>query len=233
MTLSGGSRGQSPALSGLELVVEKLVPDGVGLARLPDGQVLLVRGAAPGDRIRLSSVEKQRGALWAKGYELLQPSEQRVRPECPVAERCGGCDLMHLSREAESSVRQQLVDQIVEANAFDVPRSWVERMALAYAEAYQVPEADREKFAQEFRPVAERQVRRDMIVDAIAEREGLSATEADVDDKIAEAAQARNLNPGQLYASLQKAGRLQEIERGITEEKVFKYLIEQNAVNPA
>ena len=136
----------------------------------------------------------------------------------------------HVQREAESAVRQQLVDQIIEANPFDVPRSWVERMAVAYAEAYQVPEAEREKFAEEFRPVAERQVRRDMIVDAIAEREGLTASEADVDEKVAEAAQARNLNPGQLYASLQKAGRLQEIERGITEEKVFKYLTEQNSV---
>ncbi len=136
----------------------------------------------------------------------------------------------HVQREAESAVRQQLVDQIIEANPFDVPRSWVDRMAIAYAEAYQVPEAERERFAEEFRPVAERQVRRDMIVDAIAEREKLTATEADVDDKVNEAAQARSLNPGQLYASLQKAGRLQEIERGITEEKVFKYLMEQNAV---
>jgi trigger factor len=136
----------------------------------------------------------------------------------------------HVKREAESAVRQQLVDQIIEANPFDVPRSWVDRMAVAYAEAYQVPEAEREKFAEEFRPVAERQVRRDMIVDAIAEREGLTASEADVDEKVAEAAQARDMNPGQLYASLQKAGRLQEIERGITEEKVFTYLTEQNTV---
>ena len=136
----------------------------------------------------------------------------------------------HLQRESESTVRQQLVDQIIEANPFDVPRSWVDRMAIAYAEAYQVPEGERERCAEEFRPVAERQVRRDMIVDAIAEREKLTATEADVDDKVNEAAQARSLNPGQLYASLQKAGRLQEIERGITEEKVFKYLLEQSTV---
>jgi trigger factor len=136
----------------------------------------------------------------------------------------------HVQREADAAVRQQLVDQIIEANAFDVPRSWVQRLADAYAEAYEVPEAERPRFAEEFRPTAERQVRRDMIIDAIAEREGLAATEADVDDKIAEAAQGRNMNPGQLYASLQKAGRLQEIERGITEEKVFKYLMEQNSV---
>ena len=78
--------------------------------------------------------------------------------------------------------------------------------------------------------MAEKQVRRDMVIDAIAEREQLAASEADVDDKIAEAAQQRGDEPGQLYAALQKAGRLPEIERSITEEKVFKYLTEQNTV---
>src|SRR4051812_44345859 len=47
-------------LRGLELMVEKLVPGGDGFLRLPDGQSLFVRGAAPGDRIRLGGVEKQR-----------------------------------------------------------------------------------------------------------------------------------------------------------------------------
>ncbi len=88
-------------LRGLELEVEKLVPGGDALARLPDGQVLFLRGAAPGDRVRLLGVEKQRGALRALDFELVRPSPQRVTPECPVAASCGGCDLMHLSRDAE------------------------------------------------------------------------------------------------------------------------------------
>ena len=134
-------------------------------------------------------------------------------------------------REAESAVRQQLIDQIIDANAFEVPPSWVDRLAKAYADAYQIPEEDRDKFVSEFRPVAERHVRRDMVVDAIAQRESLAATESEIDDRIAEAAQRGGQNPGQLYASLQKAGRLPEIERGITEEKVFKYLMEQNTVS--
>lgn len=136
----------------------------------------------------------------------------------------------HLARESEAGVRQQLVDEIVAANAFAVPPSWVDRLASAYADAYQIPEEDRGRFATEFRPVAERQVRRDMVVDAIAEREKLAATAAELDDRIAEVAQQRNTDPGQLYASLQKASRLTEIERSITEEKVFKYLTEHNAV---
>ena len=136
----------------------------------------------------------------------------------------------HLKRESEGQLRQGLIDQIIDANAFDVPSSWVDRLAGAYAEAYQVPEEDRARFAQEFRPVAERQVRRDLVIDAIAEREKLAATEADVDDKIAELAATRNVEPGQLYASMQKAGRLQELERSITEDRVFEYLLSQNTV---
>ena len=73
-------------------------------------------------------------------------------------------------------------------------------------------------------------MRRDLIIDTIAERERLKATTADVDERVAEVAQKRKADPGQVYASLQKAGRLQEIERAITEEKVFKWLLERNSV---
>jgi trigger factor len=136
----------------------------------------------------------------------------------------------HAQREAESGVRQQIIDQIVQANAFDVPPSWVNQLIEGYMKAYQIPDEERERFSAEFRPVAERQVRRDLIIDTIAEREKLKATESDIDERVAEVAQKRNAEPGQVYASLQKAGRLQEIERAITEEKVFKWLLERNTV---
>ena len=45
-----------------------------------------------------------------------------------------------------------------------------------------------------------------------------------------ETAAKRGADPGQLYASLQKAGRLKELERSITEDKVFKWLLERNTV---
>ena len=133
-------------------------------------------------------------------------------------------------RETDSEVRQRLLDDLIGANPFDVPPSWVAQLVEAYANAYQVPEEERERFVTEFRPMAERQVRRDLVIDTIAERESLTATEADLDDRIAETAEKRGGNPGQLYASLQKAGRLKELERSITEDKVFTWLFERNAV---
>ena len=136
----------------------------------------------------------------------------------------------HAVRESDATVRQQLIDQIIQANAFDIPPSWVTQLIDGYMKAYQIPEEERERFSAEFRPVAERQVRRDVIIDTLAEREKLTATEADIDERVAEVAAKRSADVGQVYASLQKAGRLQEIERAITEDKVFKWLLDRNTV---
>ncbi|MES1189121.1 MAG: RsmD family RNA methyltransferase [Myxococcales bacterium] len=106
--------GGATLLRGLELTVEKLVPGGDGFLRLPDGQALFVRGAAPGDRIRLGGVEKQRGTLWTNDYELLSPSPERVVPECPVAASCGGCDMMHLSRKSELLQKTAMLKEALE-----------------------------------------------------------------------------------------------------------------------
>jgi trigger factor len=103
-------------------------------------------------------------------------------------------------------------------------------MIDAYMQAYQIPEEQRRQFAGEFAAVAEKQVRRDMLIDALAEQNQLTATEKDVDDRVATVAEQRGTDPGQVYASLQKAGRLPEIERSITEEKVFEWLIARNEI---
>jgi len=136
----------------------------------------------------------------------------------------------HARRDADAMVRQQLIDEITQANPFDVPPSWVNRMIDAYMQAYKIPAEQRDTFAAEFAAVAERQVRRDMIIDAIAEQQKLEATEKDVDDRVAKVAEQRGTDPGQVYSSLQKAGRLPEIERSITEEKVFEWLIARNEI---
>jgi len=139
----------------------------------------------------------------------------------------------HATREADAEVRGQLIDQIVEANPFDVPKAWVMQLVDGYMQMYGVPDAEKQRFSQEFIPMAERQVRRDLIVDTVAERESLTASAAAVDARIEELAKARNVDPGQVYAQLQKSGRLQEIERELTEDRVFGWLLEKNPVTTA
>ncbi len=139
----------------------------------------------------------------------------------------------NLVREADAASRTQLLDEIVTANPFDLPPSWVKQMIQAYAEAYRIPQEEILKFADEIKGMAERQVRRDLILDTLAEKHQLAATEADVDAKVAELAGKRGEDAGKLYASLQKAGRLRELERSITEERVFAWLLARNTIEQA
>lgn len=139
----------------------------------------------------------------------------------------------NLVREADAAARTQLLDEIVTANPFDLPPSWVKQMIQAYAEAYRIPQEEILKFGDEIKGMAERQVRRDLIIDTLAEKHSLVAGEADVDAKVAEMAQKRGEDAGKTYAALQKAGRLRELERGITEERVFAWLLERNTIEQA
>ncbi|HEY1953276.1 MAG TPA: trigger factor [Gemmatimonadaceae bacterium] len=186
------------------------------------------RGQTKTVRIKLNEVKRKSAptlddalAREVGDFESLEALRKAVRSDM---ER-------HAGHEVEANVRQQLIDQIVSANAFDVPKSWVQQFVENYAEAYQVPPDQREQFAGEFRAMAERQIRRDLVIETIAEKEGLAATEKDLDDRIAEQAEKRGANPGQIYAQLEKSGRLKEMERSITEDKVFKWLLDRNDVS--
>ena len=136
----------------------------------------------------------------------------------------------YVARESGAEVRQRLIDQIIEANPFDIPKSWVQELVGNYAQAYKVGDDQREMFDNEFRNVAERQIKRDLIVETLAEREKLAASERDIDDKIAEQAESRKVSPAELYTAFEKAGRLKELERTITEDKVFKWLEDRNEI---
>lgn len=134
-------------------------------------------------------------------------------------------------READAQVRQALVQQIVEANGVPAPESLVHRLMHGYAEMYRVPPEQLEQFEQQFHEIAAAQVRRDLVLDAVVEANGLKATEEELDQRVGELAAARGVPAGELYGSLQKANRLPELERAITEEKAFRHLLSQSTID--
>jgi trigger factor len=133
-------------------------------------------------------------------------------------------------READAQLRQNLIAQIVEANRVQAPESLVHRLMHRYAEMSGLPADELEQFEQRLHPVAETQVKRDLVLDALVETHALRATEQELDARIARLAEARNVPASQLYASLEKSKRLPELERAITEEKVFDFLLPQSTV---
>jgi len=134
------------------------------------------------------------------------------------------------TRDADADVQRKVLEQVVAANNLVAPRPLVHRMMSGYAQAYQVPDDQLDKFGAEFLPIAERQVQRDLVIDHLAQRENLSASEEELDKQIEEIAERRGDKPGEVYAALQKAGRIKEIEQSITERKVFEYLLDQSTI---
>ena len=186
------------------------------------------RGATKNCRVTLKDVKRKSMpalddafAREVGDFDTLEALRAAVRTDMGV----------HGAREADAEVRGQLIEKIAEANPFEVPNSWVKQLIEGYMQMYGVPDAEKVRFAEEFRPMAQRQVVRDLIIDTLAERESLAASASDVDARIEEMAKARNVDPGQVYAQLQKAGRLQEIERELTENRVFAWLLEKNPVS--
>src|ERR671910_207456 len=134
------------------------------------------------------------------------------------------------AREADAEVRRSLIAQVVEANNIQAPESLVHRLMHGYAEMYKVPEEQLPVFEQQFHQIAEEQVKRDLALDALVDAHGLRATEADLDERINTMAGSRGVPAGQIYASLEKSKRLGELERAITEEKAFDFLLKQSTV---
>lgn len=133
-------------------------------------------------------------------------------------------------QSADAAVRQDLLNQIYQTNDVPAPDSLVTRLIQGYMKAYEIPEERFEQFSKEFRPVAEQQVRRELVLDAVVESNHLQATEKDMDERITALAAGRNMPTGQLYAQLEKAGRLRELERSLTEDKAFAWLLQQSTV---
>ena len=93
-----------------ELEPTAMVAGGSALARGPDGRVVFVAGALPGERVRVAVETEHRGYLTARLLEVLEPSPQRVSPPCPeLARGCGACQWQHIEVDAQRSLKRDIV----------------------------------------------------------------------------------------------------------------------------
>ena len=127
--------------------------------------------------------------------------------------------------EAERTLRHNLVAQILDANPFDVPDTMVNQYLDQLIRPRKGDNAeDIQRMKEATRPAAVQALRRLLLVDRIADMEGLRATPADVEARLEELSGRFNKPVHEVRNQFQKSGRLAEIEESITEEKVFDYL---------
>ncbi len=78
-----------------------------------EGQVVFVRHALPGERVRVRVTDRTSSFLRGDAVEVLEASPDRMPPPCPWTASCGGCDFQHVRPDAQRRllgdvVREQL-----------------------------------------------------------------------------------------------------------------------------
>ena len=85
--------------------------EGVGKA---DGFTVFVHGALPGEKVSVKLFQVKKSYASGRILNILEESPQRVKPQCAFYEKCGGCQLQHLSYEGQLAVKRQQVKDAIE-----------------------------------------------------------------------------------------------------------------------
>jgi trigger factor len=224
------------AVIGLETGAERKVP-----VRVPDTHAREeLRGKTGRLRLRVVEVkEKELPALddeLAKalgGHETLTDLRAALRAEL-VAQR---------ERQNRRALEEAVVDAVLERHGFDVPESLVfreiahrvnharERLRRDGVDPDRLP-WDYEKLSRELKPDATRAVRRALLIEAIADKEELAPTEAELDAELARLGEQTGRAPQAVRALLERQGDLEGMRHALRERKVLDLLVGQARVQP-
>ncbi len=96
----------------LEVCIENLTNEGSGVARV-EGWVVFVPFALPGERVRCRIYRNHKNYSNADLVEVLEPSVDRVLPQCQLFGQCGGCQYQHLAYEQQLAWKRRQVQELL------------------------------------------------------------------------------------------------------------------------
>ncbi|MCP5014356.1 MAG: 23S rRNA (uracil(1939)-C(5))-methyltransferase RlmD [Ketobacter sp.] len=89
----------------VELQITALSHDGRGIGRI-EGKTVFVDSALPSETVKFVYTQKRGKFDEGRTVEVLQPSVERVQPQCAQAHLCGGCSLQHMEPQAQIAMKQ-------------------------------------------------------------------------------------------------------------------------------
>ncbi|MDG3583391.1 23S rRNA (uracil(1939)-C(5))-methyltransferase RlmD [Galbibacter pacificus] len=83
---------------------------GKGVAKAPDGRVIFLPYAVPGDVVAVQTFKKRKAYFEGKITEVLTPSPKRTTPECEHFGVCGGCKWQNMGYQHQLFYKQREVE---------------------------------------------------------------------------------------------------------------------------
>jgi trigger factor len=169
-------------------------------------------------------------AQQASGHETL---------EALVAEIQGRLEEI-VKAQTEEAFRRAAVEAASLEATVEIPKVMVERRVaeILHDMSHRLPEGmtletyirstgrTPEQIVEELTPSAEAALRRELVVEAIAEAEGLSAEDSDVEDQVRRDAAATNRDPEKLLEDLRSSGGFEAVRRDIVIGKAIELIAE-------
>ena len=143
-------------------------------------------------------------------------------------------------REAQRLLREAVLDALVAANPFPVPQRLVDRqlsgrLQRAVQQLQQLPQAEMsklvERWREEWRPQAERDVQLALLVPEICAAEKIEVSDEDVDERLAPIAEQQGQSLAQVKRSYREQGMLDAMRSGLLEERLLDFLIAEATVS--
>jgi trigger factor len=151
-------------------------------------------------------------------------------------------------QRAEAEFREAVLDKVVEQATVDVPEALVDARARELwnrmlhslqhqgisKEVYlQISGKAEDELLAEARPDAEKALRREAVVAAVVEAEGISPSDGDILDALQSTAVQQRTTPEKLRRQLEKSGRLDELRDDLAQRRAVDLLAEEaTAITP-
>lgn len=99
-------------MQSLRVTVDDVAAGGDGIGRAPDGRIVFVRGAIPGDTVSVTVDEDRPRMVRGTVGAVLEASPDRRGPPCVhVADGCGGCGWQHVDPGAQRRFKIRIAEE--------------------------------------------------------------------------------------------------------------------------
>ena len=165
------------------------------------------------------------------GFDSLEALKAKLREDMQKAKE------MALDRH----FKDQIVDQLLQKNSFEIPPSLVEDQNQALVSEAKLRLASQgmnlkdmdiseDKLREDYRAVAERQVKTYLILEKIAGQEGISVSDEEVQDRLKEISERSHQKLDAVKRYYEKNGLIPEIQAGILSDKTLNLLLEKSHI---
>ena len=103
----------------MTIIAEKIAFGGKSFAKI-NGKSVFIPYAVPGEVLEVETVKQKNDWDEAKIIKIIEPSEFRINPPCKYYGICGGCDMMHITTDAQKNFRLQMMKDVFLQNGIEL-----------------------------------------------------------------------------------------------------------------